>query len=312
MATPVKLLTAPSKPFMNKRSLAIAAALGEAVIYSLNHSIAKGLMPVYIKPFGFILLRVSGAVVLFWALSLFFPKEKIRLSDWPRMLACAVFGMVINMLFFFKGLSLSTPINSSVIMTVSPILVLVLSAFLLKEKVTWLKISGIGIGLVGAVSLIVFGAETRTDAPNIPLGNFMFIINATSYGVYLILVKPLTKKYSFITLLKWFFLLSWFINLPICIHEFMEVDWQSLPVAAIWQMAYVVVGVTFFTYLFNMLALKQLAPSTLSSFVYLQPLLAIMFAVAIGADHLNAVKITAALLVFTGVYLVTKKKTTFG
>ena len=294
---------------MNKRAFAILAAISEATIYGLNHTIAKGVMPLYIKPFGFILLRVTGATILFWLISLWFPKEKIATSDWLRLIACAVFGMVINMLLFFKGLSLSTPINSSVIVTITPILVLVLSSYLLREKITWLKVSGIFLGLSGALMLVLFSEEVRQDAPNIPLGNLLFIVNAFSFGVYLILVKPLAAKYHPITLMKWLFLIALIVNFPITISEFTEVKWQQLPSPAIWSLVFVVLGTTFSTYLLNIFAIKQLSPSTLSSFIYLQPLIAIIFAIIMGTDNLNLLKVAAGSLVFVGVYLVTKKKT---
>ena len=294
---------------MNNRALAILAAISEATIYGLNHTIAKGVMPLYIKPFGFILLRVTGATILFWLISLWFPKEKIATSDWLRLIACAVFGMVINMLLFFKGLSLSTPINSSVIVTITPILVLVLSSYLLREKITWLKVSGIFLGLSGALMLVLFSEEIRQDAPNIPLGNLLFIVNAFSFGIYLILVKPLASKYHPITLMKWLFLIALMVNFPLTISEFSEVEWQQLPSPAIWSLVFVVLGTTFSTYLLNIFAIKQLSPSTLSSFIYLQPLIAIIFAIIMGTDELNLLKVAAGSLVFVGVYLVTKKKT---
>lgn len=294
---------------MNNRALAILAAISEATIYGLNHTIAKGVMPLYIKPFGFILLRVTGATILFWLISLWFPKEKIATSDWLRLIACAVFGMVINMLLFFKGLSLSTPINSSVIVTITPILVLVLSSYLLREKITWLKVSGIFLGLSGALMLVLFSEEIRQDAPNIPLGNLLFIVNAFSFGIYLILVKPLASKYHPITLMKWLFLIALVVNFPLTISEFTEVKWQQLPSPAIWSLVFVVLGTTFSTYLLNIFAIKQLSPSTLSSFIYLQPLIAIIFAIVMGTDELNLLKVAAGSLVFVGVYLVTKKKT---
>lgn len=294
---------------MNKRTLAILAALGESSIYGLNHTIAKGVMPLYIQPFGFIFLRVSGAAILFWTISLWFPKEKIANSDWLRIIASAIFGMVINMLLFFKGLSLSTPINSSVIITITPILVLVLSSYLLKERITYLKIGGIFLGLSGALMLVLFSSETGHSAPNIPLGNMLFIINAFSFGIYLILIKPLAKKYHPITLMKWLFLTAFIINFPITISEFREVEWVSLPPEAIGSMVFVVLGTTFSTYLLNIFAIRQLSPSTLSSFIYLQPLIAILFAVMVGVDKLNALKVCAGILVFLGVYLVTKKPT---
>lgn len=292
---------------MNKRLLAIFAATGASTIYGINHTVAKGLMPVYIEPFGFILLRVLGAAILFWLISFWGPKEKIATSDWPRILGCTIFGMVINMLLFFKGLSLTTPINSSVIITISPILVLILAAVLIRERITWLKTAGIVTGLAGALALVFFSKESVANAPNIPLGNFLVIVNALSYGLYLVLVKPLTAKYHSFTLMKWLFLFAVIINLPITISEFMEVEWQVLPAHAVLRMGFVVVGTTFLTYLLNVFALKELSAATISAFIYLQPLIAIFYAVATGADSLNPIKISAAVLVFAGVYMVTRK-----
>ncbi len=292
---------------MNKRTLAILAAIGATVVYGLNHSIAKGVMPVYVKPFGFILLRVSGASVLFWGISFFRPKERIERKDWGRIVICAILGMVINMLVFFKGLELSTPINSAVLITITPIVVVILSVFLIKEKITLQKILGILLGLIGALALILFGAETRQDAPNIPLGNILFIVNATSYGAYLILVKKLIEKYHPFTLLKWLFTIAVIINFPITYSQFSEIEWGELPIEIIGSIVFVVIGTTFITYLFNAFALTQLKASSISAFVYVQPLIGILYAVVTGRDNLTAIKILAATLVLLGVYLASKK-----
>lgn len=292
---------------MNKRSLAILAALGATTIYGLNHTIAKGVMPIYIKPFGFIMLRVIGACLLFWVVSLFGPNEKVERSDWGRILICALFGMVINMLVFFKGLDLSTPINSAVLVTTTPIIVVVLSIFLINEKVSLSRGFGIVSGLIGALILVLYGQEIRADAPNIPLGNTLFLVNATSFALYLILAKKLVEKYHVITLMKWLFLMGVIINAPIALPEFLEVDWVNLPFEAIWKMVFVVVGTTFFAYLFNVFALTQLKASTVSSFIYLQPVIGILFAVITGKDYLTSIKIGAALLVLLGVYLVSRR-----
>lgn len=293
---------------MNKRTLALVAAFGASAIYGINHSIAKDLMPTYIQPYGFILLRVSGAAILFWLIGFWAPKERIDKKDLLRILGCAFFGMVINMLMFFKGLSLSTPINSAVLITISPIIIFSLSVLILKEKITFLKIFGILLGFAGALSLILFSEQTTQNAENIPLGNALFLINATSYAIYLILVKPLTVKYHVITLMKWMFLIAIFINLPITLSEFNQVEWSSLPLDAILKMTFVVVGTTFMTYLLNIFALKHLNASTIGVFMYLQPLLGILFAVLVGSDSLNMLKVFAAALVFLGVYIVTNRR----
>ncbi len=292
---------------MSKRNLAILAAIGATLIYGVNHTVAKGVMPHYVEPFGFIFLRVVGASFLFWICSFFGPKERIEKKHWPRIILCALLGMVINMLSFFKGLQLSTPINSAVLVTISPIIVVALSAVFLRERIKLLKGLGIFLGFVGALALILFGAEVRGDAPNIPLGNILFVINATAYGTYLIVVKTLIERYHPFTLMKWLFTIAVFINLPITLPEFLEIEWSTMPLWAYFSVIFVVVGTTFMTYLFNVFALTQLKASTVGAFIYLQPLFGILFAVFSGKDQITAIKLIATGLVLLGVYLASKK-----
>lgn len=292
---------------MSKRTLAILAAIGATTIYGINHTVAKGVMPTYVKPFGFIMLRVTGAALLFWIISFFGPKEKIEKRDWLRILVCSILGMVINMLSFFKGLQLSTPINSAVLVTITPIIVVILSAFFLSERITLNKSLGVLLGFAGAIGLILFGAEVRQDAPNIPLGNFLFVVNATSYGAYLIVVKKLIEKYHPFTLMKWLFSIAVIINLPITLPEVMEIEWSTMPMWAYGSVAFVVIGTTFLTYLFNVFALTELKASTIGAFMYMQPLVGILFALFSGKDHLTLVKVLATAFVLVGVYLASKR-----
>jgi drug/metabolite transporter (DMT)-like permease len=298
---------------MKSRALALLAAFAATAIYGMNHTIAKVVMPHYIGPFGFIMLRVVGACILFWLVSFFIPKETIERKDFLRIAFTALFGMCINMLMFFKGLQLSTPINSGVIVTLTPIIILILSAFFLKEKLTQFKFLGIVLGFTGALLLILYGNSNKViNAPDISLGNTMLLINAVSFGAYLVMVKPLTKKYSTVTLMKWMFLLGVIYTFPFTITEFIEVSWETLPFEAIWRIGFVVVGTTFLTYMFNVYALKTLPATTIGAFTYLQPIITIVYAVITGNDILDGVKILACLLVFLGVYLVSKKvKVTF-
>ena len=293
---------------MSNRSLGFLAAFGATLIYGLNHTVAKNVMPVYIGPYAFILLRVIGASLLFWTVSLFIKSEKIDKKDWPRIILCAFLGMVINMLAFFKGLELSTPVNSSVMITLSPIVVFIFSAILLKEKIQSMKAFGIISGFVGALILVLYTAKSGENAPNIPLGNFLFIVNSFAYGLYLVLVKPLISKYNIITLLKWLFLLGVIMNFPVTISHFLEVEWTSLPLKeAVIPMLFVVIGTTFFTYLFNAYALTKLTASSLSSFIYLQPIVGIVFAISTKSDSLSLVSLAGMILIFIGIYLVTKR-----
>ena len=289
---------------MNKRYLALIAAFLATTIYGINHTVAKEVMPVYIGSSGFIMLRLLGATLIFWLISLFTPNEKIEKKDFLKILLASILGMCINMLAFFRGLELSTPINSGIIITLSPVLVLILSYFFLKEKVTVKKIIGILIGFSGAVFLILNSSKTGINAPNIPLGNSFFLLNASAYAGYLIVIKPLTSKYNIFTLMKWLFLIGLVLSTPITFNQFVEVNWTELPWFAIWRMAYVVIGTTFLTYLFNMYALKTLSPTTVGSFIYLQPIITIGFALITGNDVLDTTKLFSCLLVFIGIYLV--------
>lgn len=290
---------------MQHKTKALLAAVIVAIIYGMNYTIAKDVMPTYIKPFGFIVLRVLGATVLFWALSLFMAKQKIERSDFLRIFLAAVFGVCLNMLAFFKGLSMTSPINASVIMVISPIIVLLLSAIILKERITFIKVLGILLGLVGAVILIVYGQSIIPgDKPF--YGNLLILVNATSYGLYLIIVKRLTQKYDSVTLIKWLYLFGLILVIPFGFSEVQEIQWQLIPTTIYFNIGFVILFTTFFAYLFNLFALTQLKPTTLSAFIYLQPLIATTYALLNGKDSLNSVKIIAALLIFTGVYLVTK------
>jgi drug/metabolite transporter (DMT)-like permease len=185
--------------------------------------------------------------------------------------------------------------------------VVVLSAFFLKERITLNKGLGVFLGFVGAIGLILFGAEVRQDAPNIPLGNFLFVINATAYGAYLIVVKKLIEKYHPFTLMKWLFTIALIINLPITLPDVLAMDWASIPLWAYGSIAFVIIGTTFLTYLFNVFALTQLKASTIGAFMYMQPLVGILFALFTGKDQLTLVKIVATLFVLVGVYLASKK-----
>ena len=292
---------------MSKRTLAFLAAIGATTIYGINHTIAKGVMPNYVTPFAFIFLRVVGAALLFWAISFLGPKEKIEKKDWLRMVVAALLGMVINMLSFFKGLELSTPINSAVLVTISPIIVVVLSALFLKERISLNKGLGILLGFAGALGLVLFGAEIRQDAPNIPLGNSLFLLNATAYGAYLIVAKRLVEKYHPFTLMKWLFTIAVVINFPITVGDFLSIEWSTMPLWAYGVVAFVIVGTTFCTYLFNIFAMTELKASTIGAFIYVQPLFGILFALVTGKDTLTIIKIISASLVLFGVFLASRK-----
>ena len=293
---------------MDKRTLAIFAALGATLIYALNHTIAKDVMPTYVQGFGFIGIRLIGATILFWLLGLLIPKQPIDKADRMAFLRAAILGMAINMLAFFKGLEYSTPINSTVIITTTPIMVFLFSVLLLKENIRPKRAIGVLMGFLGALSLILFSQQATANASNISLGNFLFVINASAYGFYMIYVKPLSEKYNTIHLLKWLFLIGLVITMPFTLPELMAVDFQQLPLSIWWRIGFVVLGTTFMTYLLMVYAIRHLRATSLSVFTYLQPIIGIVYAILVGADFMTPIKWIAMSLVLVGVYLVTKQE----
>jgi drug/metabolite transporter (DMT)-like permease len=289
---------------MSKRSLALVAATLVSIIYGVTFTIAKDVMPAFLKPFGFIVLRVGGSALLFWLCALFIPKQKIALNDYPRIAAAALFGVALNMLTFFEGLSLTSPIMASVLMVTTPMIVLVLSAFIIKEKILGKKAAGIALGLIGTVILIMYGKSAASDE-NALWGNFLVFVNAVSYGLYLILVKKLMDKYNPFAFVKWIYLFGFIMVLPFGWQQLAAAKWLLMPCHIVLKVLFVVVFSTFLTYLLNLLSMKQLKPTTVAVFIYLQPLFATIFAIGLGKDELNAVKILSAILIFVGVYLVT-------
>ncbi len=294
---------------MSKRNWALIAATLVSIIYGVTFTIAKDVMPKYIDAFGFIFLRVGGSMLLFWLSTLFVKTEKIEKTDFPRIIAASFFGIAFNMLTFFKGLSYTSPIMGAVLMVTTPMIVLVLSAILIKERMENRKILGILLGLAGTATLILYG-KSMVNAPNAMLGNFLVFVNAVSYGFYLIIVKKLMDKYKAISFVKWIYFFGFLMVIPFGWSEFQAVDWTIVPTSAYLKIGFVVIFSTFLTYLLNLLSMKELKPTTVAVFIYLQPLFASIFAIGLGKDELSWVKIGSALLIFIGIYLVTQKKQT--
>ena len=260
-------------------------------------------MPDFIMPSAFILLRAIGALCLFGISYFLFINEKVERKDVFRLAICAIFGVAINQLFFFEGLNLTTPINASIVMTVNPILVILLSFLILQEKITLRKILGILLGFVGA-SILILKSGSIDFSSDHQMGNLFVFINASSYGIYLVLVNPLIEKYHPITVLFYIFGFGVLYVFPFGFENLYNVQWQNIPPNIYLEIGFVVVCTTFIAYLLNSLALKQLPPTTVSIYIYLQPVLASCFAVFWGVDNLDNQKILAAAIIFLGVYLV--------
>lgn len=290
---------------MTKRNLALLAVSSTAVFYGITYSVAKEIMPVYVSPFALVWIRITCAAILFWITSWVMKSPRLDKKDFPYVIMLAFFGMVLNVLSFYKGLSLTTPINGAVIMVTSPIIVLIFSLFLLKEKLHWIRGVGIFIGLFGAYFLTTVGKQNTINAANIPLGNILVFVNAISYSLYLILAKKMVEKYHPLVFIKWLYTFGFLMMTPLVFHEVLRVNWHNIPTNIYWAIGYVVVFATYFNFLFNLYGLKHLKPTTVSAFIYVQPVVATLFALLVGSDELSWLKIVCTLLIFVGVYLVT-------
>ncbi|MFK7782625.1 DMT family transporter [Psychroserpens sp.] len=292
---------------MNSRKFALFAVFLVQLLYGLNYTYAKTVINEgFIQSFAFVLLRVVGATVLFWLLSLIVKSKKIERKDFVTIFFASLFGVGINMLLFLKGLELTTPIHASVIMTITPVIILILSIFFLNEKLTKLKIFGIILAFAGGVLLTALGDSTRVG-DNVPLGNLCIFINAISYSIYVVLIKRLTAKYHPFAFIKWLFLFGILFTLPFGYQETLEIQWHTFTPYIWFSVLFVIVGATFGTYLLNPLALNSLKASTVGTFIYLQPVIAGVFAIIMGVDAVSPIKLGAMVLIFSGVYLVTKK-----
>ena len=287
-----------------------------SIIYGASYVVAKGVMPNIIGPSGFILLRAAGAASLFWIFYLFsweLPAKK----DLGRMAICGLFGVAVNQLFFFNGLNLTSAMNSSIIITTNPIMVLLIAAVFLGEKITERKALGVILGFIGAIILIWLGAQNKSGGTSVH-GDLFILVNAMSYAIYLVTVKPLMVKYRPLTVIAWVFLFGMIYVIPFGYSQFAAVDWSLLNGVQFRSLPFVVLFATFGVYLLNVFALKSVSPSVVSTFIYLQPVMAALFSwlfFSLGTysnvtPHFSWGMLGATLMIFTGVWLVSKKRIT--
>ena len=277
------------------------ALFGANLIYAINYGFAKDVMgDGYVPPLTFILFRAIGATALFWITSIFF-YEKIHKKDLLKFAICGFFGVTANQMMFFSGLELTSTIHASVIMICSPIIVSVLSMFLIKDRMNFKKAIGIIIGLAGAVLIILHKNQNYGNFGI--LGDILIFLNASSYGLYLILVKPLMIKYKPVTVIKWVFAFGLLGVVPFGAYQIDQVIWE-MPNDIIMKIGFVILFTTYFCYLFNIYGIKYVSPTTVSTYIYLQPILTSFIALLSGRESLDLIVILSSIFIFVGVYLV--------
>lgn len=277
-----------------------------SLLYGINYSVLKIVIPEYIGAFGFIVFRVTLAAAIFWVFHLF-AREKINWrKDGLRLSLCALTGVAVNQLMFYKGISLTSAVNGSIIMTLTPILVLIWASILIKEKITRRKILGIIVGLIGAI-IIIYQPNSNLTSGSWS-GDLLVLLNGTSYGCYLVIVKPLMAKYSPMTVVTWIFTIGAAMVLPVGFHEASLAQLSNFPPHIWYSVAFAIIGVTVIVYFLNAWTLVKVEASVVGAFIYLQPIFATLTAILFFDEVFLLRHLLASFFVFVGVWLVIRKR----
>lgn len=277
------------------------------VIWGLNAlfaTIAQDCL--YISSLSLVTFQVVGSALLFWLLSIFSPKEKILPSDGFKLFIASILGVSLNQGSFIFGIALTSPINASIVCTMLPIITLIVAALYLKEKMTGKKIVGVCVGLGGAVLLILGGKGDHSGGVGVFLGDLIILFGQICFAVYLVIFSGI-RKYSLVTLMKWMFLFSSICFVPFSIGDIIRIPYSEIPTNAIFSVFYVVICATFIAYICVSIGQKTIRPTVISMYNYLQPVVASIASIILGMDTFGVVKAIAILLVFVGVYFVTKQ-----
>ena len=282
------------------------ALLAANIIYGINYSVAKAVMPDHIKPLALVSLRSFSAAILFWLTSLFIPKEKVNRKDLLYLFGCSFFGVVINQILFLAGLNLTSPINSSILISTNPIFAFVFAAVILKEKISFMKGSGLALGLSGVLILILQNGTPDVGSSTF-IGDVITLINTISWAFYTVIIKRMLEKYHPVTVMKWTFLFGMLTTVPAGYGQWSTMDWTAMPLKAVLGIGFVVVFATYLGYLLISFGLRRLSPTIVSTYTYTQPIIAAYLASIMGQDHIDLVMILSALLIFAGVFVVSRQ-----
>jgi len=293
---------------LNKRTKAHIGLLATNLFFAINLSAVKYLTGNKLAgPYGINVIRIGVCVILFWLLFFLAPvREKINKKDIPRFLWCALTALAINQMLFMKGLSYTSAVHVALLFLITPILITFIAAWVLKEKVTALKIVGLLLGCTGAI-LLISSQENSAKGNNILLGDLLVIGSALAYTFYFITVKPLMQTYDTMSVMRWIFTFGLIMILPFGWNEFARIAWQRYEFTDYLLMFLIVVPGTFLAYVFNVYGIKILGASIAGAYIYLQPILAVILASIFLKEELEPYKIIAAVLIFGGVYLVNKQ-----
>ena len=294
---------------MNSNLKAHLGLLGTNLFFAINYSAVKYFtLNHYAGPFGINILRIGVSLILFWILFLFKkPEKNLELKDVPAFLLCALTAIALNQMLFIKGIAFTFPIHAALLTLITPILITIIAARLLKERITWQKSFGLILGVLGAL-LLIGKKEVSSPGENLLLGDILVILSSIAYTFYFILVKPLMKKYSPVQVIRWLFTFGFIMIVPFCLKEFSVIKWQVFTFEDWFLLFLIVVPGTFLAYIFNVYGIQKLSASMAGVYIYSQPVFAVIIAMVFLKEELSPSKIIAAVFIFTGVFLSNRKK----
>ena len=293
----------------NTRISGHIACLAAYAIFGFNIIVCKDLTGGHLRsPLGIFTIRSIGAGLLFWALSLFLPKEKVDRKDYIKIFAASFLGFFMTQITFLVAIPEVTPMHCSILSAMSPIYTMFIAAIVLKEPLTWKKGGGVLLSLCGIIFLILNNAGTGGVSESSLRGLLLMFLNSLSFSLYLGIFRPLIDKYSVVTFMKWIFLFSTLMSLPFTFREVLGFGWTRIPSAQLWELGYLVVFATFVSYFLIPFGQKRIRPTLVSMYSYVQPIIATIISICIGMDQLTWQKVLAAFMVFAGVFVVSRSK----
>jgi drug/metabolite transporter (DMT)-like permease len=279
-------------------------------IFGVNIIVCKDLTSGHlISPIGIFTLRSLGAGLMFWILSLFLPAEKVEKKDYLKILAAAFLGYFVTQLTFLVAIPDVTPMHCSIISSMSPIYTMFIAAVVLKEPLSWKKAGGVVLSLCGILFLIFNNASGTSGVSESKLsGIFLMFLNSLSFSLYLGIFKPVIAKYSVVTFMKWIFLFSALMSLPLSLREVVSLEWTKIPSVQMWELGFLIVFATFVSYFLIPFGQKRIRPTLVSMYSYIQPIIATIISIILCMDILTWQKLMAALMVFAGVFIVSRSR----
>ena len=290
----------------NQKLKGHAAIFLANTIFGLGVPVSKALLDSWVTPMGYMASRSFFAAIIFWLIACFLPKEHVERKDLMVILFGGLLGFVISQSLTALALDFTTPVYFSLIAALTPVGVMLMAALFIGEKITWIKVLGVILGIVGALLMLVKGWQAGAGKNDV-LGIFLAILSVLTWAIYLIVTRKVSQKYSSVTQMKWVFLISAIVTVPIAMPEFgaqalysSAVNWEGIA-----EMAFLVLGATVLGYFLIPVAMKTLHATTVSIYTNLQPIVASMVAIFVGQDFLSWDKIVAAALVLLSAYIVT-------